>query len=306
MNKKDFFSSNSNNVYCVNCNMNGHMYYNCKKPLLSNGIIAVKIAKNDEENMYLMVKRKHTFGFIDFVRGKYSVNNKSHLLGMIDEMTLDEKDKILNLEFSELWNYLWGRNSKSSSNSNSKPDEPKTNETKFKISNFDNEKKHAESKLKTLREGVYLENINYNLKQLISMSKTAWHEPEWEFPKGRKNINENDIECAFREFVEETGYSYNDLSLIRNLVPYEEIFIGSNYESYKNKYFVCSFLSDIVIDEQTQKINTPTNKTYDKYEISDVMWFTYSQCLNQIREYNHEKKRLITSIDKTLHKYELC
>jgi len=81
--------------------MNGHMYYNCKKPLLSNGIIAVKIAKNQEENMYLMVKRKHTFGFIDFVRGKYSVNNKSHLLGMIDEMTLDEKDKILNLEFSE-------------------------------------------------------------------------------------------------------------------------------------------------------------------------------------------------------------
>ena len=52
-------------------------------------------------------------------------------------------------------------------------------------------------------------------------------------PKGRKNINETDIECAFREFVEETGLTFNDLILIRNLAPYEEIFIGSNYESYK-------------------------------------------------------------------------
>ena len=68
----------------------------------------------------------------------------------------------------------------------------------------------------------------YNLKDLIEMSTTNWSEPEWEFPKGRKNIGENDIECAFREFVEETGYTYNNLVLFRNLTPYEEIFIGSN------------------------------------------------------------------------------
>ena len=42
--------------YCINCNMNGHTYYTCKKPHLSNGIIAVKLAKQTE-NKYLMVKR---------------------------------------------------------------------------------------------------------------------------------------------------------------------------------------------------------------------------------------------------------
>jgi 8-oxo-dGTP pyrophosphatase MutT (NUDIX family) len=281
--------------------MNGHVYYNCKKPFLSNGIIAVKInEKDNEEHMFLMVKRKHTFGFIDFVRGKYSVNNKSHLLGMINEMTVGEKDKVMNLDFVSLWNYLWGNTKENEINK----------EQSTKISNFDNEKKHAENKLKTLKEGVYLENDNYNLKQLIEMSNTSWSDPEWEFPKGRKNMGENDIECAFREFVEETGYTYNDLVLLRNLVPYEEIFIGSNYESYKNKYFVCSFVSNnmesnmgIVLspDETTNK---PINM-FDKYEISEVKWFSFSECLKHIRIYNHEKKRLLSNINNTLNKYEL-
>lgn len=281
--------------------MNGHVYYNCKKPFLSNGIIAVKInEKDNEEHMFLMVKRKHTFGFIDFVRGKYSVNNKSHLLGMINEMTVGEKDKVMNLDFVSLWNYLWGNTKENEINK----------EQSTKISNFDNEKKHAENKLKTLKEGVYLENDNYNLKQLIEMSNTSWSDPEWEFPKGRKNMGENDIECAFREFVEETGYTYNDLVLLRNLVPYEEIFIGSNYESYKNKYFVCSFVSDSsesnmgIVLSPDETTNKPINM-FDKYEISEVKWFSFSECLKHIRIYNHEKKRLLSNINNTLNKYEL-
>ena len=302
MYKKQYTKSGTyNDNYCINCNMNGHVYYNCKKPLLSNGIIAVKISEKDnEEHIFLMVKRKHTFGFIDFVRGKYSVNNKSHLLGMINEMTLGEKDKVMNLDFVSLWNYLWGNMKENEIN--------KDHATK--ISNFDNEKKHAENKLKTLKEGVYLENDTYNLKQLIEMSDTNWSDPEWEFPKGRKNIGENDIECAFREFVEETGYTYNDLVLLRNLVPFEEIFIGSNYESYKNKYFVCSFVSNnmesntgiVLSPDETANISI---NMFDKYEISEVKWFSYSECLKHIRIYNHEKKRLLSNVNNTLNKYEL-
>ena len=210
----------------------------------------------------------------------------------------------MNLDFVSLWNYLWGNMKEAEINK----------DQATKISNFDNEKKHAENKLKTLKEGVYLENDNYNLEELTKLSTTSWDESEWEFPKGRKNIGENDIECAFREFVEETGYTYNNLVLLRNLVPYEEIFIGSNYESYKNKYFVCSFIpnniklnTDLVLslDEPANaSVNAPINK-FDKYEISDVQWFSYSECLEHIRDYNHEKKRLLSNINETLNKYEI-
>ena len=66
----------------------------------------------------------------------------------------------------------------------------------------------------------------------------VWGEPEWGFPKGRRNYHEKDISCALREFEEETGYKRTDLSIMQNIQPVEEIFTGSNYKSYKHKYFI--------------------------------------------------------------------
>ena len=310
--------------YCINCNMNGHYYYNCKKPSLSSGIIAVRLKsthieccenhsseeESKKELQFLMVKRKHTFGFIDFVRGKYSVNDKKHLLGMINEMTIVEKRKIKTDTFDELWQYLWGINANTG-----------THDARGKKQSYDNEKKHSENKLNTLKMGVYLEKTNYNLENLINESSTNWSESEWEFPKGRKNISETDIECAFREFREETGINNNNLKLIRNLLPYEETFIGSNYESYKNKYFVCienscyNKQNNVVITDSegniiktrmpTSLLKSEREQMFDKNEISDVQWFSYSVCLQKIRPYNKEKTRMLESINNTLNNYEI-
>ena len=49
-------------------------------------------------------------GFIDFMRGKYDINNKTYILNIINEMTIDEKNKLLNEDFNNLWKYLWGEN----------------------------------------------------------------------------------------------------------------------------------------------------------------------------------------------------
>ena len=65
-----------------------------------------------------------------------------------------------------------------------------------------------------------------------------WQEPEWGFPKGRRNSHEKDYDCALREFQEETGYDKNVLHNLQNVLPFEEIFTGSNYKSYKHKYYV--------------------------------------------------------------------
>ena len=61
--------------------------------------------------------------------------------------------------------------------------------------------------LKHYSGGIKLKSSKeYNLKSLIDESKTNWKMPEWGFPKGRRNYQENDISCALREFEEETGY----------------------------------------------------------------------------------------------------
>ena len=40
-----------------------------------------------------MICRKDTLGYVDFLRGKYSLNNKSQLLNLFNEMTIYEKVK---------------------------------------------------------------------------------------------------------------------------------------------------------------------------------------------------------------------
>jgi len=59
----------------------------------------------------------------------------------------------------------------------------------------------------------------YNLESLITNSTTNWETPEWEFPKGRRNYQENDLACALREFEEETGYSKNDINISSKYNP---------------------------------------------------------------------------------------
>lgn len=43
--------------------------------------------------------------------------------------------------------------------------------------------------------------------------------------KGRKKIKEADIDCAVREFCEETQLYKDDISIDRNVIPFQEIFL---------------------------------------------------------------------------------
>ena len=130
---------------------------------------------------------------------------------------------------------------------------------------------------------------------MLSKSTTNWNEAEWGFPKGRRDYQENDIDCAIREWEEETGYNRNQIKLINNLLPYEEIFIGSNLKSYKHKYFVAIFNDDI------DNVNHP----FQISEISKVQWFSYEDSMKTIRNYNLEKKTVLEKVYKVLNEYRL-
>jgi hypothetical protein len=74
--------------YCNNCGKQGHIYNQCKMPITSVGVIAFRY--NNGQIEYLMIRRKDTLGFIDFMRGKYFVNNKFYILNMLKQMTVAE------------------------------------------------------------------------------------------------------------------------------------------------------------------------------------------------------------------------
>ena len=251
---------------CNNCGHNGHLFQNCQMPITSIGVVLVRMGSSGGLE-YLMIRRKDSFGYVDFVRGKYHTSSLFALQTIVDELTMGEKSRILSDEF------------------------------KTEIEKIAKNKKIEDSviqKWENLRTGIRVEGENIDLERLVSESSTSWAESEWGFPKGRRNFMEKDIDCGIREFEEETGMSKKDIHLFENVLPYEEVFTGSNLKSYKHKYYL-GYLSN----------DTMNMDKYQKSEVSKMEWKSYEECIKVIRPYNLEKKHVIDKIHKSLQDYKI-
>jgi len=268
-----------NNV-CNNCGKQGHLFHQCKLPITSYGIILFR--SSEQGIKYLMIRRKDSFGYIDLLRGKYIQHNVEQLQNIFNEMSVGEREKIRENNFETLWKQMWG-------------DIPQG-------SQYRSEELASQKKFEALRNGIQTSLTDpkeiVSLETLINGSTTTWEETEWEFPKGRRNFQEKDLDCAIREFEEETGFLKKDLTIIENVIPFEEIFIGSNHKSYKHKYFL-AYMDTNKNVEQSSLCN------YQQSEVSKIEWKNLEECLESIRPYNLEKKQLIININKVLQEYRL-
>jgi 8-oxo-dGTP pyrophosphatase MutT (NUDIX family) len=262
---------NKTNI-CNNCLKQGHLFHQCKIPITSYGIILFRC--HIEEIQFLMIRRKDSFGYIDFIRGNYTPNNIEQIQKSINEMSVLEKERILTIPFDSLWKMLWSDN----------------NKTQYK-----NEEISAFKKFENIKNGVNINGTIVTLQSLIDNSSAIiWKETEWEFPKGRRNYQEKDLSCALREFEEETGLQKQDIIIIDNLIPFEEMYIGSNHKAYKHKYYVAYMEKYECILENFQK-----------EEVSKLEWKNIDDCLESIRPYNLEKKAIIKNIHKVLQEYSI-
>ena len=256
-----------NKDICNNCGKFGHLFRHCKNPIVSFGCVLFRINNNVRE--YLMICRKDTLGYIDFIRGKYVLQDYEYITNMFKQMTNLEKKSIMENDFDTLWLNLW-QNTHTSSTSLYRSEE-EISRSKF-------------NKLKCDKMQTIIDNSN---------REDTWEIPEWGFPKGRRNYLEGEYECAVRETVEETGFVTDHMIRIKNILPFEEVFIGSNYKNYKHKYYLMYTEYDILTDMVH----------FDDSEVSKMEWKTYDDCINSIRHYNIEKCNMITRIDNTLQKY---
>ena len=96
--------------------------------------------------------------------------------------------------------------------------------------------------------------IEYSIDYILKNVKSDHDETEWEFPKGRRNINEDDISVSLREFSEETNIQADEILLEFPLKKYEEIFTGSNKKRYKHIYFLAKLKDeDVDVKERYSK-----------------------------------------------------
>jgi len=336
-------------MHCNNCGKQGHVYNDCRIPITSYGVIAFRYNPYLKENQYLMVCRNNSFGFIDFMRGKYSVYNKHYIKNLIKQMTKEEIKNIKKMTFDQLWYHLWNIPRPTLDLIDTLNIPVETHELPCKNTAqtiYRNEELSSKEKFEWLKKGVVVSNTNsvfdtttkntllfrgshstneFNLPSFFMETNSnvgmieaikkrhepekysidsilqecneyeQWDEPEWGFPKGRRNHQEKDYDTAIREFTEETGVCSIHLKNIQNIYPLEENIMGSNYKSYKHKYYL------MYIDYVDSLKTLP----FEKNEISKVEWKTFDECNDCIRFYNLEKKRLLLNIHQSLMKYAL-
>ena len=266
--------TNKKDIVCINCGLNGHTSKNCNYPITSFGIILQKYVNN--KIYYIMVQRKDSLCFTEFIRGKYDIKNIKYILKLISNMTLEEQNKLCQYDFDYLWSEMCVNN---------------TNNMKkeFNVSKNKFNKLKTGYKIKSNDEIIFID-LNY----FISKNQYIL-ESEWEFPKGRRKLHETDLHCALREFEEETNIRKSLVLIDDCNKQYEELFIGKNKLRYRNIFYLGTYIKENIFDIFYDKNNSDQIK-----EIQDVKWLEYHEVCTKIKD-KIEKLELF----KRLHQYVL-
>jgi len=291
-------------LYCTNCGKLGHSYKNCQEPITSYGVIVFRrVSKDNKSNSilsvdsinefnlnnncmvsqnclknntiikYLLIRRKDSLNYVEFLRGRYDLEDTEFIYMMFNEMTNSEIDRIKNHTCEDLWRKLW-KNNRSGIYKN-----------EFDISNM---------KIKKIKNGYYTKNNEYvSLQVILDNIKNPYIEPEWGFPKGRRNNKESDLEASEREFQEETGFRKGEYNIIYQLNSVSETFKGSNGIMYKHVYYIahCPYDKHVKINPKSR---------HQIIEIGDIGWFDYDEAIKYFRTCDVEKVNLLNKINNVL------
>jgi hypothetical protein len=238
----------------------------------------------------VLVQRRNTIGFIEFMRGKYEVDNHEYIIKLFNMLSFDEKRILREYEAFDAIRKIIGLGRE-----NIYKKEYDDSKAKFEAL-----RNHADGNM---------------IFKLLDKSITRWNSPEWGVPKGRRKVwmphgfrangangangsssagngecGEIDIDCAVREFVEETGIKYKNLVVYRNVKPLEELYKGINGVLYKHVYYLA-----MVKDTEEARANVENVERGGQYnfEVSNVKCFGLSECHRIIRPYYVSKLNVI-------------
>ena len=209
-------------MYCNNCGGKGHLFRTCRDPVLSCGILLIDkpaLPVDSETTRLLMIRRKDSMSFAEFMRGKYDVDDIPYVSTLVKNMTLKEQACVASDSFESLWRQMWGDDRMTSDYVQSR------------------EKFNTIDRVSLMRNNI-----------------SDYTEPEWGFPKGRRMRGESDLACAIREFDEETNIPRDAFVVLTNMIL-TETFVGLNNVQYKHVYFV-AVLKDSTRINLSQKLTS--------------------------------------------------
>ena len=252
-------------MYCNNCGAKGHLFRSCNDPVLSCGIILIEsdsLPVDPDQTRVLMIRRKDSMSFAEFMRGKYDPTNIEYVSRLIGNMTIAEQKMIAEETFETTWKTLWGEEHLSGDYG---PSQAKFNQL--------------------------------NLKELVQSNPSTYEEPEWGFPKGRRIRGESDVDCAIREFGEETNIPRDSYVVLKN-IRLEETFEGLNGIAYRHVYFVALLKNPEMIN-LNQRF-TPMQRR----EISGIAWKSFVECDHHVRPHHVQRKAMIQELRSVIDTFE--
>jgi len=233
--------------------------------VLSCGIVLVNQASmpvDPSTVQVLMIRRKDSMSFAEFMRGKYDPTDDAYVGRLFSNMTLQEQTAVVCESFDALWNQLWGDDHSS----------PEYMFSKDRFARID-------------REGMMRSHMS------------PFKEPEWGFPKGRRVRTETDVECAIREFNEETNVPREAYTLVKDIVL-EETFMGLNGIQYRHIYFVALLTAP-------ERVNVSQKMTHmQRREISGIGWKTFEECRGYVRPHHIERMAMLDVLENIVKTYE--
>ena len=66
------------------------------------GIFCYKLMENIEDTKYLMVRRRNSYAYEEFLRGSYHIDDLNYIRELMSRLTKTEADRILSSEFDDL------------------------------------------------------------------------------------------------------------------------------------------------------------------------------------------------------------
>jgi len=230
-------------------------------PITSYGIVLYTYEKN-KYLKYLVCQRRDSISYIQYLQ---DLIDETNIVKYINLMSREEKDRCLEYYYKKdphsIWKDLW-------INHNSKI--------------YKQDYKRCTD--------IFLKNMEKYI-EYFKDDKLGQNENSWCFPKGRLHTNENQIECALREFEEETCIPSKCINVNKN-ISFEEVYIGSNNLLYKTVYYIAYIP---YIPKKIYK-HYPNNirKKFVSSEFYEIEWMEYQ---NATEKLNESKKQILEKIN---------
>lgn len=166
-------------------------YSPCRRTRHSYGILLCRYNSSRHCYEFLLEQRPYRYGFVEFIIHHYRKTDVATIHALIGDMSPEDKAVLAQLNFDACYVRIYGQI-------------PSRDEDRYR--KYLDHKTHFEKTFLVDGGKWLLEQLSYGGNNGLL----------WDIPRGRAESHEKDLNCAIREFQEETGIPSIDYTLLEN------------------------------------------------------------------------------------------